>query len=430
MSTPPRILLAEDDPAMQDLLRRILVDQGYEVQVVGDGLAAMARLEQPFDLVLTDIRMPGADGVQVLEFSRRKWPATPVVVLTAFGSIPGAVDAMRLGAFDYLAKPLPDPQALRAVVARALEGGQASGGVELVVRDPAMQQVVQQLHKVAPRDTTVLLLGESGTGKEVLARLVHQLSPRAEGPFVAVNCAALSESLLESELFGHEKGAFTGATSRHEGRFEQADGGTLLLDEVGETSAALQAKLLRVLQERTFERVGGEQPISVDVRLVAATNRDLEARVAEEVFRQDLYFRLAVFPLLIPPLRQRPADILPLADHFLHLLTRGPSRTAPQLTDEARAALRVHPWPGNVRELQNVLERALILSGGDAISAQDLGLPAGDAAPTSGAGTLKEMERLAITEALDAEQGNRKRAAKRLGIALRTLQYKIKQYGL
>ena len=431
---PAQILVAEDDPGMQQLLQRILVQEGYEVELVGDGLAAMARLGEtgraPFDLVLTDLRMPGADGTQVLQYVQNKLPGLPVVVLTAFGSISGAVDAMRLGAFDYLAKPLPDPQALRDVVRRALDTGVAQGGVELVFKDPAMEPVVEQVRKVAPRNTTVLLLGESGTGKEVLARLLHEQSPRAEGPFVAVNCAALTENLLESELFGHEKGAFTGATARHEGRFEQAHQGTLFLDEVGETSAALQAKLLRVLQERTFERVGGEKELVADVRLVAATNRDLERRVEQGRFRQDLYYRLAVFPVLIPPLRQRRRDILPLAEHFLRLLTRGPSRTTPAMDPEARQMLRAHRWPGNVRELQNVIERALILSGGDEITAEHLNLPQGTGGAQQGDGTLKQMERKAIVEALQAEGGNRKRAAKRLGIALRTLQYKIKQYGL
>jgi two-component system, NtrC family, response regulator AtoC len=435
MGDKKRVLIAEDDRAMQRLLSRIVVDEGHEVVTADDGLAAIARLEQPFDLVLTDMRMPGADGAQVVELVRRRWPLTPVVVLTAFGSIPGAVDAMRLGAFDYITKPLPDPQTLRGVVARALQSQLPRGAdADLVVVDPAMVQVVEATRRVAVRDTTVLLLGESGTGKEVLARLVHEHSPRSAGPFVAVNCAALTESLLESELFGHEKGAFTGAVARHEGRFEQAHEGTLFLDEIGEMSAALQAKLLRVLQDKTFERVGGERALSVDVRLVAATNRDLHAEVRAGSFREDLYYRLAVFPIDIPPLRRRPADIVPLAEHFLRLLTRGPSRTAPTLTEDARAALAAHPWPGNVRELQNVMERSLVLSGGAPITAPILGLSAPTAAPAAVGEppveitTLKEMEKRAIQAALAAEGGNRRRAAKRLGIALRTLQYKLKEY--
>jgi two-component system, NtrC family, response regulator AtoC len=435
MGEKKRVLIAEDDRAMQRLLSRIVADEGHEVVTADDGLAAIARLEQPFDLVLTDMRMPGADGAQVLELVQRRWPSTPVVVLTAFGSIPGAVDAMRFGAFDYITKPLPDPQTLRSVVARALQSQLPRGvDADLVVVDPAMTQVVEAARRVAIRDTTVLLLGESGTGKEVLARLVHEHSTRAKGPFVAVNCAALTESLLESELFGHERGAFTGAVARHEGRFEQAHEGTLFLDEIGEMSAALQAKLLRVLQDKTFERVGGEHAISVDVRLVAATNRELQTEVRAGSFREDLYYRLAVFPIEIPPLRRRPADIIPMAEHFLRLLTRGPSRTAPTLTEDARAALAAYDWPGNVRELQNVMERCLVLSGGAPITSAILGLPTPTTAPASGGEppaevtTLKEMEKRAIQAALVAEGGNRRRAAKRLGIALRTLQYKIKEY--
>ena len=255
---------------MRELLGRILREDGYKVILVADGVAAIARLDQEYALVITDMRMPGAGGDQVLAQVRRRWPGTPVVVLTAFGSISGAVEAMREGAFDYLTKPLPDPDTLRGVVRRALAAEPMGSTETLVAADPAMTRVVEQARLVAPGRTTVLLLGESGTGKEVVARLIHRSSPRAGGPFVAVNCAALSESLLESELFGHEKGAFTGAHARHEGRFEQANQGTLLLDEVGETSPALQAKLLRVLQERTFERVGGVKPVEVDVRLVAA----------------------------------------------------------------------------------------------------------------------------------------------------------------
>jgi two-component system response regulator FlrC len=427
-----RILVAEDDPSMRDLLERILSDAGHEVVAVEDGLAAIARLKGPFDVVITDIRMPGADGIQVLAHARRRQPDLPVVVLTAFGSIPGAVDAMRLGAFDYLAKPLPDPQTLRDVVARALEGRPAGPSRVVVAEDPAMQKVVETARRVAQADSSVLLLGESGTGKEVIARLIHDASPRHEGPFVAVNCAALAETLLESELFGHEKGAFTGAQSRHEGQFEQADGGTLMLDEVGEMSPALQAKLLRVLQERSFQRVGGEAMISVDVRVVAATNRDLDQMVKEGRFREDLYYRLAVLPIQIPPLRERPKDVIPLAEHFVQLLGRGRAeRSRPELTPDARKALMAHDWPGNVRELQNVLERSLVLSGGGAVNAADLGLGERTRSEAGGeGGTLKDMERRAIQEALAAEDGNRRRAAKRLGIALRTLQYKIKEYGL
>ena len=431
-SEPKRVLVAEDDAAMRQLFGRILTEEGLTVVEARDGLAAIARLGERFDVVLTDLKMPGADGLEVLRHVQNRWPQTPVIVITAFGSIPGAVDAMRLGAFDYLSKPLPAPQSLRDAIQRALVSGAPRGKTSLIAEDPTSKALLATVDRVAPRDTTVLLLGESGVGKEVVARHIHEQSPRAEGPFVAVNCAAITETLLESELFGHEKGAFSGAAVQHQGRFEQADGGTLLLDEVGETSPALQAKLLRVLQERTFERVGGEEPIKVDVRIVAATNRDLQRAVEERTFREDLYYRLAVFPISVPALRDRPGDILPLAEHFVQLLSRGPQRTAPEIEEDAKAALLAHGWPGNVRELQNTIERALVLAGSGAITLETLGLrpgALGSAAPTSH-GTLKDLEKRAIRGALDAEEGNRRRAAKRLGIALRTLQYKIKEYGL
>jgi two-component system response regulator AtoC len=427
-----RVLLAEDDEAMRQLFGRILRDEGLEVIDVADGLSAIARLADAFDLLVTDLKMPGADGLEVLRNARLRQPQLPVVLITAFGSISGAVEAMRLGAFDYLQKPLPSPQTLRDVARRALAADHgAATSSPVVAEDPKTLQLLETVGRVAPRDTTVLLLGESGVGKEVIARHVHELSDRREGPFVAVNCAALTETLLESELFGHEKGAFSGAVSQHQGRFEQADGGTLFLDEVGETSPSLQTKLLRVLQERRFERVGGESPLEVDVRVVAATNRDLQTAVADGAFREDLYYRLAVFPITIPPLRERSGDILPLVEHFLALLSRGPDRTPATLDEGARSALEAYGWPGNVRELANVVERATVLAGSDAITAEILALePTAAASATSAGGTLKDMERRAIEAALQAEDGNRRRAAKRLGIALRTLQYKIKTYGL
>ena len=431
----PRILIAEDDASLRRVLEDILTGAGYDVTTAEDGLAAMARLSEPFAAIVTDLRMPRADGIEVLRFARGRWPTTPVILLTAFGTIDGAVQAMRLGAFDYLAKPLPDPEALRAVVRRALSAGPVRQGPPLVVADPAMQAIVAVAERAAREQITVLLLGESGVGKEVIARLVHDRSARAHGPFVALNCAAMPEALLESELFGHERGAFTGAVARREGRFLQAHGGTLFLDEIGETSAAMQAKLLRVLQEKKLTRVGGHETLDVDARVVAATNRRLLEDVRAGLFREDLYYRLAAFPIEIPPLRRRPADILALARHFLHLLTRGPDRTLPILSEGAQQALQRHDWPGNVRELQNAIERALVLSGGETITEEML-LPsrAGSAPsptpPVAAPQTLRALEREAILAALEAEAGNRKRTAERLGIALRTLQYKLKEYGL
>jgi len=418
---------------MRELMGRILSNSNYELSLVEDGLSAIAKLSSEFDLVLTDMRMPRASGLEVLRFTKRRWPNTPVIVLTAFGSISGAVDAMRIGASDYLSKPLPDPQTLRDLVARTLDNKRETVGETVIGEHPTMVRLVNMAKQVAQTDTTVLLLGESGTGKEVIAQLIHDSSDRADAPFIAVNCAALSEGLLESELFGHEKGSFTGAVSQHQGKFEQAEGGTLFLDEIGETSPSLQAKLLRVLQERCLQRVGGSETIKANVRVVAATNKDLQVAVNENRFREDLYYRLAVFPVELPALRERRSDIVLLAQHFLQLLTRNSSKTPPQLSNSAQEALLAYPWPGNVRELQNAIERAIILSGGDEISKADLHLANAtkveEEAPTP-SGTLKEMEQRAIKAALDAEDGNRKRAAKRLGIALRTLQYKIKEYDL
>ncbi|MFH2006139.1 MAG: sigma-54 dependent transcriptional regulator [bacterium] len=444
----PLILIAEDDAGMRDLLTQILAEDGYRVVAVEDGQQAVLRLkrEEPRAL-LTDLKMPRMDGMELLRWVVRERPGLPVVVLTAFGSVPGAVEAMRLGAFDFLSKPLPTPGHLRQVMERALASGHGVGRGEpvpqgIVCEDPAFCRVMELVRAVADRDTTVLVTGESGTGKEVVARALHSASPRGSGPYVALNCAAIPESLLESELFGHDKGAFTGAVSGHPGMFEQAAGGTLLLDEIGEMQPALQAKLLRVLETRRVTRLGGTKEISVDVRVVAATNRELEAEVGSGRFRQDLFFRLNVFPIRIPPLRERAADILPLARHFLAILGASPGRTVPTLAADAEAALQAHPWPGNVRELQNAMERATILAPTGELLPEHLGLstvggavPAGDAPgarstpPGADSGlTLKDLERRAIVEALAVTGGNRRKAAKRLGIALRTLQYKLKEY--
>jgi two-component system response regulator FlrC len=353
---------------------------------------------------------------------------------------------MRQGAFDYLAKPLSGPDELRLTVARALERRRLreerqrhrqGDAPEVVAADPAMLQVLAQVRKVAPTDATVLLLGESGTGKEVVARALHRASRRVDGPFVAVNCAALSESLLESELFGHEKGAFTGAAGTHRGRFELGDGGTLFLDEIAELRAPLQAKLLRVLQERRFERVGGTRTIEVDLRLVAATNRDLTVELNAGRFREDLYHRLAVFPITLPPLRARPGDVLPLGAALLARIGARLGRPGLTLAADAAAPLLAHSWPGNVRELENVLERAAILASGRELHADDLMLAppggaaaAGLSAPGDLDGTLRDLEREAIRRALALTGGHRKQAAQRLGIGLRTLYDKLKEYKL
>jgi two-component system response regulator FlrC len=447
------VLVVDDQPAFRRLLVRVLVDDGYQVTEARDGREALELARKtPFHLVLSDIRMPGLDGVELLDKLQAEVPATLVVLLTAFGSVPAAVDAMKKGAFDYLTKPLADPDELRVVVARAMahrrlvDAQEAMAPVdhddEPVHAHATMVAVVAAARRVALVDATVLLTGESGTGKEVVARLIHARSSRAERPFVAVNCAALAEGLLDSELFGHERGAFTGADRQHRGRFEVADGGTLLLDEVGEMSPALQAKVLRVLQERTFERVGGTATLHVDVRVIVATHRDLHAEVARGRFREDLYYRLAVVPLHLPPLRDRGDDVLLLARHFLAMVSRRYGRAEPVLTPAARQALLAYPWPGNVRELANVVERAVVLSDDRPghvleLAPQDLWLgPAlAPAAGQRGSGAdqplnLHELERQAILRALDEAAGNRKQAAELLGIGLRTLQYKLNEYGL
>jgi two-component system, NtrC family, response regulator AtoC len=437
-----QVLVVEDDDGMRGLLTQILEEGGLDVLVAEDGQRAVRVLEQHApQAVLTDLKMPRMDGMELLRWIVRERPGLPVVVLTAFGTVPGAVEAMRLGAFDFLAKPLPSPVHLRQVMERALAAhGTAaeSGGEEGVIsEDPAFAAVLTLVSKVARRDTTVLLTGESGVGKEVVALALHRESDRSQGPYVALNCAAIPETLLESELFGHEKGAFTGATAVHPGLFEQAGGGTLLLDELGEMPAALQAKLLRVLETRKVVRLGSTRERDADVRVIAATNRDLEADVQSGRFRQDLYFRLAVFPIHIPPLRERLLDIVPLARHFLSILGSSPGRTSPTLSAAAEAALLAYGWPGNVRELQNAVERATILAEGEVLAPEHLGLPsapgaAGPAHPsqTSEGLTLKDLERRAIVAALQEVAGNRRKAAKRLGIALRTLQYKIKDYSI
>ncbi len=430
------ILLADDDPSLLALLETILTDAGYRVVPVADGKAAMAALSRGgVDLVLSDIRMPHADGMAVLRAAARRQPAPPVILLTAFGTIEGAVDAMRGGAFDYMTKPLESPAALRTLVARALADTPGSeeptAPMTGIFVDPASKQLLRLVELVAGRDTTVLILGESGVGKEVVARLVHDRSQRRSGAFVALNCAAIPTGLAESQLFGHKRGAFTGAEADHPGAFVQADGGTLFLDEVGELSGADQARLLRVLQERTLRPVGAVEDVTVDVRVIAATHRNLRADMDAGRFRRDLYYRLSVFPVPVPPLRERPADIAPLAEASAREAGHGHP-----LSGAVIAALQAHAWPGNVRELRNAIERASILAGDGPILTTHFEEIAQTPARrrrrpgNTGKASLKDLERKAIAAALDAAGGNRKEAAKALGIALRTLQYKLKAYGL
>ncbi|MGE5175557.1 MAG: sigma-54-dependent transcriptional regulator [Hyphomicrobiales bacterium] len=436
-----RILIADDEEGIREFVAEALEDEGHTTIRAADGQAAAARLSrESFDLVITDLKMPGAiDGMALLRKVRADQPEAEVVVLTAHGTVETAVEAMKLGAFDYLQKPLSGPSELRLLVARALErrrllalrdrsARDAPAVPPLTYGDPVMAPVVEALRRVAGTNTTVLLIGESGTGKEVAARALHAWSARATGPFVAVNCAAMAETLIESELFGHEKGAFTGAVASRRGRIELAEGGTLFLDEIAELRPPLQAKLLRVLQERRFERVGGTRTIEADVRWVAATNRNLDRMIADGTFRDDLYHRIAVFPVALPPLRDRKADLLPLAEALLARVSADLNRAPLRLDAGARRAIASAAWPGNVRELANALERAAILVDGDVIDAAAV-RSAAAARPAGAKGRpLDELEREAIERALVETGGNRRIAAERLGIGLRTLYEKLKRY--
>ena len=443
-----RILVVDDEANARTALAEILREEGYAVETAADGFKALARFEEACpDLVLTDLKMPGMDGVQLLKKLHEQVPEVPVVLMTAFGAVETAVNAMREGATHYLMKPLNTVELL-VVLERSLENSRLRRETK-TLRDqlteryrfeniigvaPQMQQVFKTIAQVAPSRATVLLSGDSGTGKELVAAAIHHRSPRAGGPFVRLHCAALAESLLESELFGHERGAFTGADRRREGRFEQASGGTLFLDEIGEIPASTQVKLLRVLQEHEFERVGGNQTIKADVRVIAATNRDLKAMVAEGTFREDLYYRLNVINIRLPTLRERASDVPALARHFLEKYARDNGKAVSRITDLALASITSYPWPGNVRELENVIERAVVLTDGDAIDVEHL--PPDLAAarsksdvPVIPGASMLDIERYAILQTLEACGGSTGRAAEVLGISVRKIQYKLHEYG-
>ncbi len=440
MSEASPILVVEDDASLREALTDTLEMAGYAVIAASAAEEALSRLDKTAPgLVLTDVQMPGMDGHALLRTLKTRRPEIPVILMTAYGQIDRAVQAMRDGAADYLPKPF-EPDSLLAAVARHYrQANEASepNDAGMVAHDPSTLALLELARRVAASDATILLTGESGVGKEVFARYMHRHSARANGPFVALNCAAIPENLLESVLFGHEKGAFTGASSPQPGKFEQANGGILLLDEVSELPFNLQAKLLRVLQEREVERVGGRTLLKLDVRIIAATNRDLATWVAEGRFRDDLYYRLNVFPLEIPPLRKRPGDIPALAKHFLKRHEQIAGRTGFSFTDAALAELTGYDWPGNIRELGNVVQRAMILAPDTRIYPEHLMLPrvpvrfahaSGRHADDPIEGGLKDVERETILSTLQRMQGSRRKTAEVLEMSERTLRHRLKQY--
>ncbi len=421
------ILVVEDRDSLRRMMRKALEQEGYQVATAADFPQAQEMIrQQSYDLVLTDLKLPSGSGLDVVAAAREAQADTPTVVITGFGTVSDAVEAMKRGASDFLEKPL-DIDRLYALVSSLLVGDsnahrfEVPGAPPIVGAHPALRAALRLVRKVAPTDSTVLITGESGTGKELAARAIHGLSARSKGPFVAVNCAALPESLVENELFGHEKGAYTGADRRAAGRFEQAAAGTLFLDEIGELPLAIQGKILRVIEERVFDRVGGGT-VAADVRLLAATNRDLEAMSRDGRFRADLYYRLEVFPIELPPLRARAGDIPLLARHLITRIAGRIGRGDTALTPAAEALLVQQPWPGNIRQLANVLERALILSDSPRLDARDLD-------PLLRA-TTTEDERSQVRRVLEETDGDKHAAARRLGISYRTLQRKVREHDL
>jgi DNA-binding NtrC family response regulator len=446
-----RILIVDDDPLVPRTLRLLLQKHGHDVEAASSAEQAFSLLsKQPADVLISDINMPGADGFEVLKRVKKDWPRTEVVLITGYGTIENAVRGMREGAFDYVTKPVLDDEIVM-VVSRALEASRlrhenaslkeqlanAKGSRKAVGRDPSFLKIFETVEAVAPARATVLITGESGTGKSMIARMIHEASGRRDAPFVEMNCGALPEGLVESELFGHAKGSFTGATSARQGRFLAADGGTLFLDEVGAASLGLQVKLLRVLQERSFEPVGSEETVKVDVRLVLATNEDLARRVEDGSFRRDLFYRISVVPLHLPPLRERVGDIPLLASHFLRRAADDNQKPVAAIDDTAMTVLQSYSWPGNIRELENVIERGVILCRGEEITPSDLPaeLTRALSAPEPGRilplrKALEIPEREIIERTLRSHGGNRQETAAALMINRTTLFNKMRKYGL
>ena len=449
-----RILVVDDEKNQRELLQGFLQKKGYPVQTAESGEKALAWLKENFcEVILTDHKMPGLDGTELLKEIKALYLETWVVMMTAYGTVEKAVEAMKLGAYDYLSKPI-DLEELLLLLDRVensilltWENRQLRQVVEekfsfegVITQSPKMEEVLSLVARVAPSHSTVLIRGESGTGKGLIAKIIHYHSPRSSGPLITINCAAIPETLLESELFGHEKGAFTGAFFQHHGKFEQAQGGTLFLDEIGDLSPALQAKLLRVIQEKTFERVGGNKTIRVDVRVISATHQDLETLIRENRFRQDLYFRLNVVSLFLPPLRERREDIPLLIDHFIKKFGGQNNKEGLELSKEARELLLRYPYPGNVRELENLIERTVVLSRPPLITSRDLPFhlkegslepfPPGLESPLTLNQQLEDLEKHLIQEALKEGGGVQTRAAEKLAVSERVLRYKLQKYGL
>lgn len=449
MSKKAKILIVDDEKSTRDGLARALQRQ-YDVQIAGDGMAALEVLDQqPVDVVLSDLRMPGMDGLTLIQRILAKTPQPACILLTAYGSIDTAVEAIKRGATDFLTKPVNldelDMRIQGALRARTMEKENRElrqqldnrfGLESLIGQSPGLEEVLDTIRQVAPSRANVMIQGETGTGKELVARAIHRLSPRTKSPLITVHCAALPTNLLESELFGHEKGAFTGATERRQGRFELADGGSIFLDEIGEIDTTVQVKILRVLEERAFERVGGHDTLEVDVRLIAATNKDLEAMVKEGTFREDLFYRLNVVTIDLPPLRERREDVPLLMQKFLDEFNQENSKSIEGFTSDCQQALISYDWPGNIRELRNVIERMVVLARQERLTVRDLPAHmrknADEPVPVAVMPnmSLDEVEKNMILRALEAHQGNRTKAAEQLGISRRTLHRKLNEYGL
>lgn len=446
--TIEKILVVDDEILVRDFLKETLSRKKFEVMTAENGNKALALLkEHTFDMVITDMKMPDITGIDVLRKAKELSPNTIVVIITAFGSIENAVEAMRLGAFNYLIKPF-SPDTIEAVIEKAqehlslvnenqyLRQQNDKTGHTFICESPVMKQIHTQIMQAAKSNAAIFIHGESGTGKEVVAQAIHIHSTRANRPFIKVNCAAVPETLIESEFFGHEKGSFTGATARRQGRFELADGGTLLLDEITETPQGLQAKLLRVTQEQEFERIGGTKPMKVDVRLISTSNRDMKEAIAQKMLREDLYYRLNVIPIYLPPLRERKEDIIPLANYFMEKAAAENRRERKSLTPDAQKKLLAYAWPGNIRELSNVIERAVVMDNGPQVGAEHLFIDVvvpdagSDKASLPTGISLQELEKQLIIETLQAQKNDRALAAKILGISTRKLTSKIQEYNL